>query len=205
MAAPVNTTYQRRGSTSPTAASTTSARRCCATPIPPDYPLAADVRSNVLVYSAATLAGADRRALQSELIRALADGPGVVVFEGAFSPDVVDRASEAFFAIIDAQRAAGAAAGDHFGKPGANDRIWNAAQKLALHAPRGVRRVLRQRRARRRLPGLAGPALSGHLTGQRRQSRWRRTGSAPRLPPRLRARRAPRGSIRRICTAPRRC
>ena len=27
------------------------------------------------------------------------------------------------------------AAGDHFGKPGANDRIWNAAQKLALHAP----------------------------------------------------------------------
>ena len=102
---------------------------------PADYPLATDVRSNVLVYSAATVAGADRRALQSELIRALADGPGVVAFEGAFDVDVVDRASEAFFAIIDAQRAAGAAAGDHFGKPGANDRIWNAAQKLALHDP----------------------------------------------------------------------
>ena len=29
----------------------------------------------------------------------------------------------------------GAAAGDHFGKPGANDRIWNALQKLALHDP----------------------------------------------------------------------
>jgi ectoine hydroxylase-related dioxygenase (phytanoyl-CoA dioxygenase family) len=98
-----------------------------------DYPLASGVRSNVLVYSSAHTA--DRRALQSELIRALADGPGVVVFEGAFDADVVDRASEAFFAIIDAQHAAGAAAGDHFGKPGANDRIWNAAQKLALHAP----------------------------------------------------------------------
>jgi ectoine hydroxylase-related dioxygenase (phytanoyl-CoA dioxygenase family) len=59
----------------------------------------------------------------------------VVIFEAAFSPDVVDRASEAFFAIIESQRAAGSAAGDHFGKPGANDRIWNAAQKLALHAP----------------------------------------------------------------------
>jgi ectoine hydroxylase-related dioxygenase (phytanoyl-CoA dioxygenase family) len=59
----------------------------------------------------------------------------VVIFEDALSPDVVDRASEAFFAIIDAQRAAGSAVGDHFGKPGANDRIWNAAQKLALHAP----------------------------------------------------------------------
>jgi ectoine hydroxylase-related dioxygenase (phytanoyl-CoA dioxygenase family) len=102
---------------------------------PADYPLATDVRNNVLVYASATVGDADRRALQSELIRALADGPGVVVFEGAFDADVVDRASEAFFAIIDAQHAAGSAAGDHFGKPGANDRIWNAAQKLALHDP----------------------------------------------------------------------
>jgi ectoine hydroxylase-related dioxygenase (phytanoyl-CoA dioxygenase family) len=102
---------------------------------PADYPLASDVRSNVLVYSAATVATADRRALPSELIRALADGPGVVAFDGAFDAGVVDRASEAFLTIIDAQRAAGDAAGDHFGKPGANDRIWNAAQKLALQDP----------------------------------------------------------------------
>jgi len=100
-----------------------------------DYPMATDVRTNVPVYSASTVANADRRALQSELIRALADGPGVVVVEGAFDAEVVDRASDAFFAIIDAQRATGTAAGDHFGKPGANDRIWNAAQKLALHDP----------------------------------------------------------------------
>ena len=80
-------------------------------------------------------APSDRRALQAELIRALTDGPGVVVFEDAFTADVVDRASDAFFAIIEAQRADGSAAGDHFGKPGANDRIWNAAQKLALHSP----------------------------------------------------------------------
>ncbi|AGB24477.1 protein involved in biosynthesis of mitomycin antibiotics/polyketide fumonisin [Mycobacterium sp. JS623] len=100
-----------------------------------DYPFADEVRHNMLVYSATTVATAGRRALQSELIRALSDGPGVVVFDGAFDAEVVDRASEAFFAIIDAQRAAGTAAGDHFGKPGANDRIWNAAQKLALHDP----------------------------------------------------------------------
>ncbi len=100
-----------------------------------EYPNASDVRSNVLVYSAAAVAAADRRRLQSELIRALADGPGVVVFTDAFSPEIVDRANEGFFSIIAAQRDAGTAAGDHFGKPGANDRIWNAAQKLALHAP----------------------------------------------------------------------
>jgi ectoine hydroxylase-related dioxygenase (phytanoyl-CoA dioxygenase family) len=100
-----------------------------------DYPLASDVRQGVLVYSAATMADADRRALQTELIHALAVGPGVVVFEGVFDHDVVDRASESFTDLIAAQRAAGGAAGDHFGKAGANDRIWNAAQKLALHAP----------------------------------------------------------------------
>jgi ectoine hydroxylase-related dioxygenase (phytanoyl-CoA dioxygenase family) len=100
-----------------------------------DYPFASDVREGVLVYSAEAMDRADRRALQAELIRALADGPGVVVFEGAFDHDAVDRASDAFTALIAAQRAEGAAAGDHFGKAGANDRIWNAAQKLALHAP----------------------------------------------------------------------
>jgi ectoine hydroxylase-related dioxygenase (phytanoyl-CoA dioxygenase family) len=81
------------------------------------------------------MARVDRRALQAEVIRALADGPGVIVVEGAFDSAVVDRASAAFTAIIEAQRADGGAAGDHFGKAGANDRIWNAAQKLALHAP----------------------------------------------------------------------
>jgi ectoine hydroxylase-related dioxygenase (phytanoyl-CoA dioxygenase family) len=103
-----------------------------------DYPYAHDVRSGVLVYAADSLAGLSeeaRRAVQAELIRALTDGPGVVVFEGAFDEAVLDPASVAFTELIDAQRAGGAAAGDHFGKPGANDRIWNAAQKLALHAP----------------------------------------------------------------------
>jgi ectoine hydroxylase-related dioxygenase (phytanoyl-CoA dioxygenase family) len=100
-----------------------------------DFPFAADVRAGVLVYSAEAMARADRRALQAELIRALADGPGVVVFEGAFDADVVDRASAEFTAIVESQHADGVAAGDHFGKAGANDRIWNAAQKLALRAP----------------------------------------------------------------------
>jgi ectoine hydroxylase-related dioxygenase (phytanoyl-CoA dioxygenase family) len=101
---------------------------------PADYPLASEIRSNVPVYD--TGSAADRRALQSELIRALADGPGAVIFKAAFSPDIVEQANESFFAIIEAQHAAGSASGDHFGRPGANDRIWNAAQKLALHAPR---------------------------------------------------------------------
>ena len=107
-----------------------------------DYPHAVDVRENVLIYPAA--APSDRRALQAELIRALTDGPGVVVFEDAFSADVIDRASDAFSAIIEAQRADGSAAGDHFGKPGANDRHLERRAEARAACPRCLRRLLRQ-------------------------------------------------------------
>ena len=60
--------------------------------------------------------------------------------------------------------------------------IWNAAQAGAAR-PAGVRRPLRQRHRGADLAGLAGTPLSGHLTGERRQSQWRGAGSAPRLPP----------------------
>jgi ectoine hydroxylase-related dioxygenase (phytanoyl-CoA dioxygenase family) len=45
------------------------------------------------------------------------------------------QATDAFDAIIADQRASGAASGDHFAKPGANDRVWNALEKLAVRAP----------------------------------------------------------------------
>src|SRR5215470_733929 len=106
-----------------------------------DYPHADAAERGVLVYDSARLrketSGADgRREVGAELARALDDGPGIVVFAGAFSdPGVVDRATEQFEAIIAGQRAAGGAAGDHFAKSGQNDRIWNALEKLALRAP----------------------------------------------------------------------
>ena len=80
-----------------------------------------------------------RRAIQAELARALLIGPGIVVFRQAFDPSVVDRGTEAFEALIAAQKAAGMHSGDHFAKPGANDRVWGALDKLALHAPEAVR------------------------------------------------------------------
>ena len=74
--------------------------------------------------------------MQAELARALLDGPGIVVFSGAFpDPTVVDRASAVFTELIAEQKAGGAAAGDHFAAPGANDRVWGALDKLALRAP----------------------------------------------------------------------
>jgi ectoine hydroxylase-related dioxygenase (phytanoyl-CoA dioxygenase family) len=57
------------------------------------------------------------------------------VVREAFSPAVLARASAAFDALIAEQRASGAQAGDHFARPGANDRVWNALEKLAVADP----------------------------------------------------------------------
>ena len=105
------------------------------------YPHADRVEQNGLVYSAdrlraATASEVGRDAVSAELVRALTDGPGVVVFEGAFpDPAVVDRVTAVFDAIIAEEEAAGGEHGDHFAAPGANSRMWNALEKLAVRDP----------------------------------------------------------------------
>ncbi|MET0189091.1 MAG: phytanoyl-CoA dioxygenase family protein, partial [Pseudonocardia sediminis] len=107
---------------------------------PADHPRADTVTDGVPIYSAARLddeaaTAEGRRAVQAELVHTLLDGPGIAVFTGAFAASEIDPATAAFRAMIDEQRAGGAVAGDHFAKPGANDRIWNAIEKLALRDP----------------------------------------------------------------------
>lgn len=107
---------------------------------PADVPHAAQVRSGVPVYDASRLEHAagtpdGRRGVQAELAGVLLDGAGIVVVTGAFGRSELDAAGDAFRAMIDEQRAAGTGAGDHFATPGANDRVWNALEKLALRAP----------------------------------------------------------------------
>jgi ectoine hydroxylase-related dioxygenase (phytanoyl-CoA dioxygenase family) len=104
-----------------------------------DYPHATRVEQQVLVYDAPllrrTLADGDSEAVETEIAHALSAGPGIVVFERAFDLPAVDRVTAAFAGIIADQQASGAAAGDHFAKPGANDRVWNALEKLAVADP----------------------------------------------------------------------
>ncbi|MGY5053503.1 phytanoyl-CoA dioxygenase family protein [Streptomyces sp. 900105755] len=108
---------------------------------PADTPSAERVEQNVPLYDsdrlrALTATPDGRREVQGELVRALLEGPGIVVLKGAFADaDVVDRATEAFTALIEEERASGATRGDHFARPGANDRVWNALDKVALRAP----------------------------------------------------------------------
>lgn len=106
-----------------------------------DYPFAADVQKNILIYDCPTLLPTlsneeDRRALMAEWAEALLTGPGVVVLKGA-EPDLamLDEASALFWRLIAEQNRAGTGGGDHFAKPGANDRIWNSLEKHCLADP----------------------------------------------------------------------
>ncbi|MGO4567307.1 phytanoyl-CoA dioxygenase family protein [Rhizobium sp. 2YAF20] len=103
-----------------------------------DYPHASAVEKNVLIYdSRKVLAAASttegRRAVLAEICEAFGDGPGVVVFKHAYEDTgVIDQASEIFGEIIEAQHRTSSGGGDHFAKPGANDRIWNSLEKHCL-------------------------------------------------------------------------
>ncbi|BDB19562.1 phytanoyl-CoA dioxygenase [Pseudomonas sp. CYM-20-01] len=100
-----------------------------------DYPLCAEVQSNVPIYQAHTLRNSDRLAVMNELHRLFREGPGVMVVRRAYEDlEVVDRHSQVFEAIF-AQEAAQGVAADHFAKAGSNGRIWNSLQKAALHSP----------------------------------------------------------------------
>ena len=105
-----------------------------------EYPHAFAVEQRALVYDSNVLrkAGASEgewRRIRDEVATALLAGPGIVILKAAMEGPVVDRATGVFQQMIDEQHAAGKASGDHYAKAGANDRVWNAIEKLALLDP----------------------------------------------------------------------
>jgi ectoine hydroxylase-related dioxygenase (phytanoyl-CoA dioxygenase family) len=114
---------------------------CEASTDPADYPLAAQVEKGVLIYDCPALLPrlsdpGFTETLMAEWAEAFANGPGVLVLSGA-EPDhaMIDRASDIFRDLIDQQNRAGTGGGDHFAKPGANDRLWNSLEKHCLADP----------------------------------------------------------------------
>lgn len=104
-----------------------------------DCPLATTVTQGVPVYSGdAIRAQDDPMPTLSEWANVLLDGPGIIVIKAALPDhDVIDRATAVFDQIITSQRDTDAGGGDHFAKPGANDRVWSALQKHCLADPEG--------------------------------------------------------------------
>ena len=124
----------------------------CIDPVlPQDYPLACEITKDVIIYDRAELVAASGdgallagsavvMALEDELATAFGEGPGVVVVRNAVQHDAIDQVSRAFAAVLEQERAAGVAAGDHFGEPGANSRLWNSLEKLAAKNPEAFAR-----------------------------------------------------------------
>ncbi|MEM9951775.1 MAG: phytanoyl-CoA dioxygenase family protein [Chloroflexota bacterium] len=103
-----------------------------------DYPHASAVEQNILIYDGDAvrdlLANSQSvDSLKHELARALKDGPGVLVIQGAYTDlSVIDRSTQLFREIVDEEKAGKSGKGDHFGS---NERIWNSIQKACVKDP----------------------------------------------------------------------
>ena len=105
-----------------------------------DYPLATSVEQNAVVYRNTTVLEASRtfehkQELMAEWIKVWLEGPGVLTISQAMDTDVIDGANALFDKIIEKQKEKNLGGGDHFAKPGANDRIWNALEKHCMADP----------------------------------------------------------------------
>ena len=92
------------------------------------------VHGGIGIYDAKELSDSNGngRHIELELARLMLEGSGIAVFRRAFEPALVESVTRAFNALI---VGASAPARDHFAKPGANDRVWNALEKLAVSDP----------------------------------------------------------------------
>ena len=101
----------------------------------------ATVQKNIPVYDCTALHStlnddAARLRLVSEWAQVMLHGAGVIVLEKAFTDTTpIDEATAIFESIIMQERESGISGADHFAQAGANDRIWNALEKLCLRAP----------------------------------------------------------------------
>lgn len=108
---------------------------------PVDTPHAAQLIRNIPIYEGASVdaASADpatRQAMMEEWGHVFAHGAGIIVIrQGLADHAVIDRASIVFDQIIADEKQAAKGGGDHFAKPGANDRIWNSLEKHCLADP----------------------------------------------------------------------
>ncbi|MBO0664419.1 phytanoyl-CoA dioxygenase family protein [Jiella sp. MQZ9-1] len=111
-----------------------------------DWPHASEIAKNIPIYDGEAVRRTaqsvrTRRELMAEWAAVFATGPGVIVIRAAMDDlAVVDRATAVFETIIETEKAGSGGGGDHFAKPGANDRVWNALEKHCLADPKNFAR-----------------------------------------------------------------
>ncbi|MDA9229715.1 phytanoyl-CoA dioxygenase family protein [Amylibacter sp.] len=102
-----------------------------------DVPLAHDIKKNIPIYDVSQIDFLDNtKTLRTEWANVLHKTAGVLVLKNAY-PDTscIDAATLIFEKIIADEKAAMGDKADHFAASGANDRIWNSAQKLCQSDP----------------------------------------------------------------------
>ena len=106
-----------------------------------DAPRSTMIEKNIPIYNIGDLENAwtdtlERRGLMAEWAAILLNGPGALALKrAACDIDAIDEATVIYDTIIEQEKAASGGGGDHFAKPGANDRIWNSLQKLCEASP----------------------------------------------------------------------
>ena len=102
-----------------------------------EVPLSHDIQKNVPIYDVSKIDFlSDTKSLRTEWANILHKTSGVLVLKNAY-PDtsIIDTASAIYEKIIADEKAATGDKADHFAASGANDRIWNSAQKLCQYDP----------------------------------------------------------------------
>ncbi|WP_299959602.1 phytanoyl-CoA dioxygenase family protein [uncultured Roseobacter sp.] len=106
-----------------------------------DVPQASEIQKNIPVYDMGALHDSLenddlRRQLMAEWAQVLRAGAGVVALKNAYADTtVLDQATHIYAHIIADEKQRSGGGGDHFAASGANDRIWNALQKLCEASP----------------------------------------------------------------------
>lgn len=102
------------------------------------YKYASSIEKDIVIYDRNDMNLRDeteRLAIEAEMREVFSTGGGIVVIKNSYSDmDIIDQTSAAFRKILAVESEKGAG-GDHFAKGGANGRIWNALEKLAVEEP----------------------------------------------------------------------
>ena len=106
-----------------------------------NYPFCTSIEKKVVIYKGKQIRSIINSSksfeLKSELHHCLKEGPGVLIIRQAFlQKRTIDIATEIFLGIIKKEKGNAIHHGDHFARPGQNERLWNSLQKLCEIDPK---------------------------------------------------------------------
>ena len=106
-----------------------------------EVPLSKSLVKNIPIYEGkevneSSLEEDYKIALLQEWSNVFKEGSGIIVIKkGIANLKVISKATSIFTRLIEIEKEKFNSEGDHFAKPGANDRVWNALEKHCIYDP----------------------------------------------------------------------